>query len=542
MCAVWGEQVSGAGPKTITLEPIGRYQALDGAGEPYFDRGAVEIAAYDKDTKRAFVTFAELNELRVVNLSDPSAPFEEAVIPLPGHATSVDVHKGVLAVAIPQGDHETAPGLVQFYDAYGALLAQVSVGALPDMITFTPDGQMVLTADEGQPDNYDPGNIDPEGSVSIIDLRGGVDDLTQDDVVIAGFQAFNGAALDPSIRIFGPGATVAQDLEPEYITVSHNSRTAWVTLQENNAIAEVDLRQKKVTNLVGLGFKDHWLPGNGLDGNRDDDQALIENWPVFGMYMPDAIASFRSKGQTLLVTANEGDARDYDGINGPGTDEETVEIEDIVLDPTVFEDWLPENPGDPMGDWMCPVRCIQRRTDGIGRLKVTPFNGNTDGGTDFEELYALGGRSFSIWTTDGTLVFDSGDAFEQVTAAAHPDNFNASNTNNTLDNRSDDKGPEPEGVTIASLFGHTYAFILLERIGGVTVYDLRDPSAPELVQYINTRDFSKDPEDDTADVGDLGSEGVRVLSADDSPTGKPLLLVSNEISGSLRIFEIQKTE
>jgi len=522
--ATWVQQVSGAGPAAITLVPLGVYDT------PSFDAGAVEIAAYDPATKRAFMTFAEEPKVGIVNLTDPSNPLPEGDIDLTpwgadAHATSLHVHGGVLAAAVPQGEDETGNGKVLFFDTDGNLLSEVTVGALPDMITFTPDGRMVLTANEGQPN--DAYTIDPEGSVSIIDMRGGASALTQAQVTTVGFTAFNAAVLDPSIRIFGPGATVAQDLEPEYITFSNDSKKAWVTLQENNAIAEIDLRRKKITRLMGLGFKDHSQPGRGLDGSRDDKLAEIENWPVLGMYMPDGIASFWSKGQGYLVTANEGDAREYAGLNAPkaaDTDEEPVEIEDIVLDPTAFPN----------------AATMQNRTSGIGRLKVTSFQGDTDGDGDYDKLYAFGGRSFSIWTQAGTLVFDSGDAFEQITKDAYPLYFNASSTNNTLDDRSDDKGPEPEGVTVAKLFGRNYAFIMLERIGGVMVYDLTTPANPEFVQYINTRDFAFAPS--SAAAGDLGPEAARVVQGKDSPTGKPLLIVSNEVSGSLRIFEIAKVK
>jgi 2',3'-cyclic-nucleotide 2'-phosphodiesterase / 3'-nucleotidase / 5'-nucleotidase len=422
----------------------------------------------------------------------------------------------VLAVAVPQGEDDTAAGLVLFFDVDGVLMSEVTVGALPDMLTFTPNGQYVLTANEGQPN--DAYTIDPEGSVSVIDLRGGVDTLTDDEVTDVGFAAFNGAVLDPSVRIFGPGATVAQDLEPEYIVVSHDSRTAWVTLQENNAIATIDLPSRTVTGLRGLGFKDHSIPGQGLDGSRDDRAIGIRPWPVLGMYMPDAIAAFRSGNETLLVTANEGDAREYEGLNDAG--EEPVEIEDIALDPVAFPD----------------AATLQHRTQGIGRLKVTSFHGDTDDDGDFDRLYTFGGRSFSIWSAGGSLIFDSGEALERITAAAYPLNFNASNTNNTLDDRSDDKGPEPEGVVVASLFGRTYLFVMLERIGGVVVYELTDPRAPRFVQCINTRSFAAPA--NTPAAGDLGPEAARVITADASPNGRPLLLVSNEISGSLRVFEV----
>jgi len=508
-------------PKGIELVPLGVYPT------GLFDEGAVEIAAYDAGTRRAFVTFAEQPRLEIIDVSDPAQPSLAAAIDLTpwgaaAHATSVAVHEGLVAAAVPQGVNDTGPGKVLFFDPYGVLLNQVTVGALPDMLTFTPNGAMVLTANEGQPtDDY---TFDPEGSVSIIDLRGGVASLTDADVTTVGFTAFNSVPLDPSIRIFGPGATVAQDLEPEYLAVSHDSRTAWVTLQENNALAVVDLRSKTVTSLVGLGFKDHSVAGRGLDGGRDDRAIAIRQWPIRGIYQPDAIATFKSHGQTYLVTANEGDIREYAGLNAPkptATGEESVEIEDITLDPIVFPN----------------AATLQSRTTGIGRLKVTSFDGDTDGDGDYDELYSFGARSFSIWSSQGDLIFDSGDALEQIAASAFPVNFNASNTNNTRDDRSDDKGPEPEGVVVAQVFGRKYLFVMLERIGGVVVYELTNPAAPRFVQYINTRDFSAAP--GTAAAGDLGAESARFIPAESSPNGRPILMVSNEVSGSLRLYQIE---
>ena len=388
------------------------------------------------------------------------------------------------------------------------------------MLTFTPNCSLLLTANEGQPNQAY--TVDPEGSISIVDMRGGAASLTDADVTTAGFAAFNSTPIDPRIRIYGPGATVAQDLEPEYIAVSHDSRTAWVTLQENNALAIVDLKAKQVTSLVALGFKNHSLAGQGLDGSRDDRVIGIKPWPVLGMYQPDTIAAFRSGNATYLVTANEGDVREYDGLNATG--EEAVEIEDLILDPAAFPQ----------------AGTLQHRTLGVGRLKVTAFNGKDDGDADYDRLFTFGGRSFSIWSENGTLVFDSGDALEQLTAAAFPANFNASNTSNTMDDRSDDKGPEPEGVAVAQLFGRPYLFVMLERIGGVVVYEIADPRAPRFVEYINTRSFAAAP--GTVAAGDLGAEGARVIPAEDSPNGRPLLMVSNEVSGSLRLFEIQKAD
>ncbi len=508
--AAVGRPVSGqSSKKSIILSPVGSYDT------PYYDEGAVEISAYDQQTRRAFLTFAELPRIEVVDLSDPTSPFLTHVIDLTpwgadAHATSLAVHNGVVAAAIPQGPEDTGPGKVVFFNAYGTYINEVTVGALPDMVRFTPNGQYVLTADEGQPlDDY---SYDPEGSVSIIDMSDGAEALTQAHVTVAGFAAFNApAVIDPRIRIFGPGASVAEDLEPEYIAVSADSKTAWVTLQENNALAVVDLTRRMITGLVALGFKNHGLPANKLDAS-DRDGIDIQAWPgLFGMYQPDGIAALQSGGRTFLVTANEGDVRNYDGFD------EAERVKDVVLDPTAF-----------------PNAAVLQGDDAIGRLNVTTTRGDVDDDGDFDELYAFGARSFTVWSAEGGLIWDSGDAFEQITAARYPANFNASNSSNTPDSRSDDKGPEPEGIAVAKLFGRDYVFVALERIGGVMVYDISDPTSPSFVQYINMRNFSEST--NTAAAGDLGPEAFTVI--ENSSLGSPILLVSNEVSGTLRVFRI----
>jgi hypothetical protein len=498
--------------KPIGLTPIGVYHA----GVPA-DEGGAEIAGYDARTRRLFVVNLFQQRIDVIDLSTPSAPALATVIdvtPYGDQANSVAVHDGIVAIAV-QAHVKTDPGTVVFFTAFGEPMSAVTVGALPDMLTFTPNGRQVLVANEGEPnDDYD---VDPEGSISIIAMPDDVRELTDADVTTAGFAAFNDVPLDPMIRIFGPGATVAQDLEPEYIAVSHDSKTAWVTLQEANALAILDLKAKKVTKLVALGAKNHLLAGNGLDASNADGAINIRPWPVWGLYLPDAIATFHQKGETFLVTANEGDVREYSGFNAAGT--ESTDVEDLVLDPTAF-----------------PDAALLQQDDQLGNLKVTVSMGDPDHDGDFDQLFAFGARSFSIWNAAGAKVFDSGDALERITAAAFPTRFNASNTNNTFDNRSDDKGPEPEGLTVAKLFGRTFVFIALERIGGIVVYEIVDPTAPTFVQYINVRDFSVSTS--APGAGDLGPEGLFVIDAADSPNGKPLLVVANEVSGTTRIYEI----
>jgi hypothetical protein len=515
-------------PYRISIEPIGTYAS------GIFNASAAEIVAHDAQTQRLFTVNAESGKIDVLDIRNPSLPtllLSIDVSPWGGTANSVASHKGVIAVAV-ENEVRTDNGQVVFFNTNGEFLAAVEVGPLPDMLTFTPNGRHVLVANEGEPsDDY---LIDPEGSVSIIDLPGNVHRLTQAHVRTADFKKFNAAKLDDSIRIFGPNATVAQDLEPEYITVDKRSRTAWVTLQENNAIAVLDIRSGEFVSLHGLGFKDHLLAGQGLDPSDQDSKIAIRNWPVLGVYQPDAIASYHYRGHTYLVTANEGDARDYPGYSEESRFRALSGNIPICDDSPRLQAFFANNDRG-----ITTPEQLRDNVDGMGRLTVTTATGLRPDGSCYEDIYAFGARSFSIWRDDLTLVYDSGEDFELITAAAYPQFFNSNHEENNFDNRSDNKGPEPEGVTVAQLWGRTFAFIGLERIGGVMIYDISDPYAPTFVQYLNNRDFNADP--GTAEAGDLGAEGLIVIEAGKSPIpGVPLLVVANEVSGTTTIFRINR--
>ncbi|MEA3276983.1 MAG: choice-of-anchor I family protein [Pseudomonadota bacterium] len=497
-----------AGKPGIELVPLDTYAT------GIFDKSAAEIVAHDPASQRLFVVNGAEAAIDVLDASDPSnlvKLFAIDVSPYGKAANSVDVSEGVVAAAL-ENNNAQANGEVVFFDTNGAFLGRVTVGALPDMLTFTHNGDWLLVANEGEPsDDY---TVDPLGSVSIIDMRDGADDVDQSDVRSVDFSEFNNVPLDPSVRIFGPRATVAQDLEPEYIATSKNGRHAWVVMQENNAMARIDVRRAKVLDLFGLGFKDHSVAGNGIDASNKDGAINIAEWPVLGMYQPDAIGTYRHKGRTLIVTANEGDSRDYGGFSEEGR------VKDLTLDPAAF-----------------PDAATLQMDENLGRLKITTSNGDLDGDGDFDELYAYGARSFSIRTAQGKLLYDSGDDFEQITAVQIPADFNSTNDENaSFDNRSDDKGPEPEGLTLGKVEGRTYAFIGLERVGGIMVYDITNPNDVAFVQYINTRDFAGDPETGTA--GDLGPEGLTFIEEDDSPTEEPLLAVASEVSGTVTLYVI----
>lgn len=484
---------------------------------------ASEVPAFDAASGRLYVVAA--STVNVYQLADDGAltplqsisPGFDVPAGTVAAPNSVAIKNGLVAIAYEIKDAVTGAhheGKVAFLDAAtGADLGAIGVGALPDMLIFTPDGMTLLVANEGEPNGYgQPTSVDPLGSVSIIDLSAGVSAATVRTAGFEGFDAQKAELQAAGVRIFGPGASVAQDLEPEYITVTPDGRTAVVTLQEANAIAMVDIASATVTSIVPLGAKDFSLPGQGFDASDRDvngtsaggGKVNIQNWPVFGLYQPDAIASYTVGGQTYHVMANEGDSRSYTGYS------EEVRVGDAsyVLDPTAFPDAatlkLPAN---------------------LGRLQLTRATGDTDGDGDIDRIESFGARSFSIRDSEGRLVFDSGDQFERITAAQSPTLFNSEGSVAGFDTRSDNKGPEPEGVVLGVIDGHTYAFIGLERIGDVIVYDVTRPDRPEFIDYVNLSE-------------DRGVEGLAFVSAEDSPTGKPLLITAAEVSNTVSVYEI----
>ncbi len=539
-------------PSTLSMEKIVGYSHVGGTS-------SAEISAYDPISQRLFVvngalsgsTFnPALSSLDVLSMvSTGSGASATLSVSLVGSRTtaqigaglgginSIAIHNGIVALAI-EAATKTSPGIVAFLRANDlTVIGTRTVGALPDMLTFTPDGKFLLVANEGEPNSYGQADsVDPEGSISVIEIAGLTPTATtlQLTVTTAGFTAYNAQAATlrtQGVRLPGIGTTtVAQDLEPEYITVSEDGRTAWITLQENNAIAVLDIATKSITSIRALGLKDHSLAGNGLDVSNEDGgintnsgtpTIKISNYPIKGMYMPDGIASFRIGTRTFLATANEGDAREYTGVPVIGSRD----------DPRVRDYCTSGFDSSVYGT----LTATMGFDSNLGRLRIDSFAGanrtakNASG--ECNELVAFGARSFSIWDADNFgLVWDSGDQFEQRTAALNPTfTFNASNDNNTFDDRSPAKGPEPEGVTTAKFGNKTFAFIGLERAGGVMVYDVSNPAAPVYVTYLNTR---------TGATGDRGPEGLLFIKAANSPTGKPLIVVTNETSGTTAVFQI----
>lgn len=477
------------------------------------NNSSTEIVVHDPASQKLFTISSITDVFDIIDFSTPTALSVVKTVNMApyGGITSIAVKNGIIATASTNADPQQN-GSVVFFDINGNFLKQVNVGALPDMVAFTPDGTKVISANEGEPN--DAYTVDPEGTISIIDISGGIGNLTQANVTTLNFNSFDSqtAALTATgLRKVRTNNTLSQDLEPEYVTVSADSQKAWVTLQENNAIAEVNLAAKTITGIWGLGKKDMSLPGNGFDASDNNGEILIANWPVKTYYTPDAVQNFKVGNTHYIVTANEGDEKDLSGFS----ERTTVGANAYTLDPVLF-----------------PQASVLKASHNLGRFRVSSATGNTDADSDFEEISALGARSFSIFNADTKqLVYDSGDRFERYIATYHPLIFNADNEGNGAKNRSRAKGPEPEGVALGTINGQTYAFITLERTGGVMVYNITDPNNPTFTDYKHSRSTS-------AYGGDNGPEGITYIAPGNTTTGNGYVIIANEISGTLSMYQV----
>ncbi|MDM7859512.1 choice-of-anchor I family protein [Alteromonas sp. ASW11-36] len=523
--------------------------------------GSAEIVDFHTATQTIYATNSANGTIAIIDasgvtstaLSDPInlTNLAVATITLPtefegvtlGGVNSLAVSGDLMAVAVA-GATQADNGYVLFYngldDSAPALLDGVEVGNLPDMVKFTPDGGKVVVANEGEP-NGDYSN-DPEGSISVIDiLANNEPEEVADQVTL---ESLNGTQADleaqgmhfpnPTGRTINGNAitiTVAQDLEPEAVTLTND--TAYVTLQENNGVLVLDLEDLSF-EVVGLGFKD-W-DGLNIDANEDGAVSFGQYEGLYGVYMPDTISHYEWKGATFLVTANEGDAREYffdaadeaaclaagglefDADDGCLAYTDEVKVEDLTAEAGSL------------------LESLQMGGE-INGLRVTSVLGDSDDDGEYDAAYAYGSRSFTIWDQNGLVVYDSGDDFERITASVHGDQFNNNDDENESDSRSENKGPEPEALTVGTIGNRTYAFIGLERMGGIMVYDVTNPYDVQFADYVINRDLTEGLT--PADViGDLAPESLVFVSSADSPTGQPLLITGNEVSGTVSVWEI----
>ena len=558
---------------TLTLSVVDSY--FSGSD---FATSSAEIVSYDTCSDRLYVVNAQDASIDVLSLAvNNSAPNKVGNINLSlaaesagieiGAANSVSAKQGLVAVAI-EAKIKQNPGLIALYRSDDlSLLGAYSAGALPDMVALSTDGQVILTANEGEP-SADYTN-DPEGSVTIVDLTDG---YSSGKAVVkqVSFSAFNvGSArhseMDENVRITGPvGTTVAQDLEPEYLALNASNTKAYVALQENNAMAIIDIKTASVDSIKGLGEKS-WnaASGNKLDASNKD--GVVGNFSSYeqlvGLYMPDTIVSFNVGGSDYIISANEGDGREYiyettqascitanhswDGKEYQvGGDDEDAEKYTSKLDECISH--IDEVRGKDIVDLVDEAHLLKSALDDNNQLKRIKVIHDKEAYSAEDNIVTFGARSFSIWNDKAELVFDSGSDIAERVFASDEDNFNATNDNNdSSDNRSDDKGIEPEAVEVAEINGKHYAFVGLERQGGVIVYDVSNPAAPVYQSYINNRDFSQpvctevddgECDNDTYNLsaGDLGPESIDYFTRE----GKHFIAVGNEVSGTTTVYKI----
>ena len=533
---------------TVTLTALGTY---DGGG-----LARAEIAAFDAASARMFISNDDENQVDIVDISDPTAPTLVSSVDMSAYGDGVNgvaAHDGLVVAALERdpvfhgetGVATAVTGSAIFFDTDGTVVAEVGVGVLPDMVTFSPDGTKVVVAGEAEPicatdalgggEESDPDlATDPPGTIAVIGVNDGVPFGAADILDFSGFDTDTLKAA--GVRIFWPGSDASTDLEPEYVVASDDSSTAFVTLQEANAVAVVDLATPAISAVVPLGTKD--FSSLLMDASNRDDEINLQNWDVEGIYMPDAIDTYTVGGATYLVTANEGDSRDYDCYSEEARMKDLFDADEVGYT-SALTDELTAATGD---------------NEQLGRLNSTTAMPTTD---PVDQLYMWGARSFTIWNTSGEVVYDPGSEFEEYIAANYPDYFNANADDEAgsavdmvasmadgVDARSDDKGSEPEAVAVGKIGERYYAFVGLERQGGIMVYDVTDPTDGQFEDYVNLALDEHAAGGDFTGPGttDVSPEGVVFVSVADSPTGKPLVIVANELSGTTTIYEVTGSE
>ncbi|GBU17798.1 MULTISPECIES: ExeM/NucH family extracellular endonuclease [Methylobacterium] len=504
-----------AATNALTLVRLGAFAATDDPATAAAPNA--EVVAYDSTTNRLYIQNTNENRIEIAAITAAGAIEKTGEILLSGlegygAVNSVAVFNGLVAVAYanPVGDQ---PGRVALFDAAGNLQRTLTVGVGPDQIVFNRDGTRLLVANEGEQASV---ASNPVGGVSIIDVSGGA--AAASVVATVGFEGLNGSedALRAKGLAITPGKSAAADIEPEYIAISPDNRFAYVTLQEVNGVAIIDLANPGTAPIAiqPLGSVNHSLAGNEFDASDRDGPggtasirigATPAGTPIYGLLQPDALASFSTGGVTYFVTANEGDQRVIGGADDTG---------DVARLSTVANSRL------------TPELQALKADPAYARLNVLLRYGDTDGDGVIDQLHTMGGRGISIFrqNADGTItkVRETGGEFEKIFAALSPERFNNDQVvGNTPDDRSDNKGPEPEGVTIGTVNGRIYAFVGLERQSGVIVYDVTDPANAAYVSYVPPL---------AGATTDLGPEVLTFIAGDKNPTGTALVVSANEVA------------
>jgi hypothetical protein len=555
-------------PSAVSLTLLGRYSS----GQ--FGVNAAASVAYYGGNKTALIANRHTNRVEVVSLTNPATPQATAQIDASAAAaTALNRAMGkVTAVATfdepdaaldrdriaitVNGAGVSDNGAVVIYKAADrSLVTVLQTGVGPKALAFSQDGRFIVTANEGAPaPDY---SVDPEGSIGVVDLTPtpvAPATTAPPAITVLDFRAFNVSGVTPipstsretevpsDVRFSNrPGVTTqstrAQDLEPE--TVSTLLNRAYVSLQENNAMATVEFSPPRIEFILGLGTKDFNTDTSKLDASDQDMDDVLVKRPVKGFRQPGGLLAYRSANEILLLSANTGAPRMLPGFN------ETTRAASLTLDTTVFP------PADMLQDNAKLGRLLVSASEGNAPATTTPAPGVPQD-PDFESILTYGGRSFSIHVSSGFPVFDSGDDFERITLQQLTTNFNsAADANGSGDTRSDDQGPAPKALALGQIEGATFAFIGLSEVGGVMVYALDITlRSGRFLEYKKDRDFNvvavSNPDgngdgapDTNPAVGDLGPTQMVFVPVSAAPTADSLLLVANAVSGTTTIYAVR---
>jgi uncharacterized protein YuzE len=526
-----------------------------------FDSSAAEIVSYDACSDKLYVVNAQAKRVDVLSMDEKGIPTQTATIDLNGAgnaasinigaANSVAVSNGLVAVAI-ENSNKQENGIIALYRSDDlSLITTFPAGALPDMVGFSKDGRYIATANEGEPNgDY---SVDPEGSVTLVDLSQGVTNAEVTHIDFSDFDNSRANELPANVRISGPNASVAQDLEPEYLTFADNGKV-YVALQENNAMAIINPENKSVEKIVGLGEKS-WSEAKLDASDKDKIVGNFKSYPqLVGLYMPDTLDSYSVNGNTYIVSANEGDGREY----GVKTTQERCDQANFKWDEDDYQgtDLYTSKEGTCLSHVdevrgkklkvadAHPLSPALKDEKLLARLKLIKPEATLSAS---DNVQAFGARSFSIWDENGELVFDSGDDFATIALINQGKQFNSNNdSNDSGDNRSDDKGIEPEAIEVAEINDRHYAFIGLERQGGIMVYDITQPKQAVFLHYINHRNYDQpvciqvegsECANDTYNplAGNLAPESINYFTRN----GSHFIAVGNEVSGTTSVYRIE---
>ena len=539
-CAVLSSEVSHA---QISL--LSNFSANYGNGT-----SAGEIVGFDKVSKNLFVTSSSsaAYQINIFDLSNPSSAVGVGAIDFSSSfgtkadmsalsSVAINSAKGFGVASLIPTANTTTLGKVGFFNlSSGISLGTIDVGYHPDSVSFSPDGSKLIVVNEGEfssNSTTNPTGANAPGSISIIDVSSitssnlanlaSLTPVTRDfsssnlasGVSLSGIRNSNVAAIGTSGTFISsvPDFTQAanQDpnaIEPEYASVIGDK--VYVSLQDNNAIGEYDLATDKWTKVTNLGTITQTIDASDQNNSGAANNLIAINQSVKGLPMPDTLATYSKNGKTYVVTANEGDARVDDRDVSRFGDIAGSDSMNNIIDQNAPSNFPLTQTG-------------ARANEALGRLNVSRLDGDTDGDGKIDDPTMIGTRSFSIWeVTDAglQLTYDSDNFFETYIR----DNDLAG----WVDSRSDDKGPEPEGLTLGEIDGKTFAFIGMERNNGIFMFDITDPNAPSFFGYTRTSDGSNTP---------LRPEGMSFISAADSPNGQNLLIVGYEGDGTLASSE-----